>query len=284
MTGQEYEKMRSPFHKYSCHTIFLPEFFRRDWKQLALTDLVYKLAAFVLLTPLVGILFRVLLAGSGNTVLADQDILFYFLGPAGWLCSIVVGGVWLGIVALEQAALMAVLCASQTQRRIHLLAALRFAGANAWPVLRVTARMVGFTLLTMAPFLTAAGIAYLTLLGEYDINYYLREKPPVFLVALGIGGLLAVALVAVLLRLFTGWFFAIPLVLFEDVRPARALRASNERSRGRRRKLLSWIVGWALASTVLSAIATSVVIGAGHFFVPRSRDPWRSCHSRSARR
>ena len=40
---------------------------------LALTDIAYKIVAVILLTPLVGILFRVVLAVSGNTVLADAD-------------------------------------------------------------------------------------------------------------------------------------------------------------------------------------------------------------------
>jgi len=53
------------------------------------------------LTPLVGILFRILLATSDKSVLADQDILFFFLGLVGWICFVVVGGLRLGIVALE---------------------------------------------------------------------------------------------------------------------------------------------------------------------------------------
>ena len=244
--------------------------FRSGWKQLTLTNLVYKLVAFVLLTPLVGILFRVLLAAAGKDVLADQDILFFFLGPVGWLCGIAVGGLWLAIVALEQAALMAVLCANQGQRRVDFVAAIQFAGTHAWPVLRVTARMVGISLLTAAPCLAMAGIVYVALLGEFDINYYLQEKPPVFLVALGIAGILAVALAVVLLRLFTGWLFALPLVLFENVRPSSALRVSSQRARGHRRQLLLWIVGWALASSALSVVATSIVFGVGHFLVPRA--------------
>jgi len=78
--------------------------FRRSWKALALTDVAYKFIAFIVLTPLVGILFRILLATSDKSVLADQDILFFFLGLVGWICFVVVGGLRLGIVALEQAA------------------------------------------------------------------------------------------------------------------------------------------------------------------------------------
>ena len=247
--------------------------FRGCWKQLALTDLAWKLTAFVLLTPLVAILFRAVLALSGRTVLADQDILLFFLQPAGWVSGILIGGLLLAIVALEQTALMAILCANHARhasRRTEVVAALRFALANAWPVFRLTARMTGATLLAAAPCLALAGLTYFTLLGDYDINFYLKERPPVFLAALGIGGGAAVALAVVLLRLFTGWFYALPLVLFEDVAPARALRVSRGRARGHRSMLIAWIVGWALALAAVSGAATSTTVWLARAFVPRA--------------
>jgi glycerophosphoryl diester phosphodiesterase len=92
-----------------------------------LTDLAYKLIAFVVLTPAIGILFRVLIAASGNAILTDQDILFFFLGPIGWVCFVAVGALWLGIVALEQAALLGIVGAAAQQKRIGVRRALRFA-------------------------------------------------------------------------------------------------------------------------------------------------------------
>jgi len=200
--------------------------FRGCWRTLALTDVAAKAIAFVLLTPLLAILFRAVLAMSGRTVLADQDILLFLLEPAGLLIAVLFGGLLLAIVAMEQAALMAVLYADRAGRRIDAAAAIRFAVAHAWAVLRVAARMVGVTLLAAAPFVAVLAVTYSTLLGGYDINYYLKERPPVFLLALGIGGVVAAALAGVLLRLFTGWFFALPLVLFEDVPPAARSRSA----------------------------------------------------------
>ncbi|MFV2067412.1 MAG: glycerophosphodiester phosphodiesterase family protein [Pirellulales bacterium] len=240
------------------------------WKALALTDIAYKLFAFIVLTPLVGSLFRTVLALSGKTVVADQDILFFFLGPVGWVCFITVGAVWLGIVALEQAALMGIVCASGQQQRMGTVAALRFASAHAWRVLRVTARLVALTLLVLIPFLVVGGLVFLALLTEYDINYYLKEKPPAFWLAFGIGGLLVTGLVVLLLRLFTGWFFALPLVLFEDVAPPSALRVSRERVTGHRTAIVAWIVGWLLATTLLSTVTTALVVGLGRFVVPKT--------------
>jgi len=246
--------------------------FRACWRPLALSDIAGKTAAFVLLTPLVAALFRLLLAWSGREVLADQDILIFLLSPAGLVCAVLIGGMLLAIVALEQAALMAVLYAHEGSRRPDVVAALRFALAHAWPVLRLSARIILGMLLAAAPFLAALGLTYVGLLGDHDINFYLKERPPVFLAALGIGGVVASAMVAVLLRLVTGWFYALPLALFEDVSPARALRVSRGRARGHRRMLLAWILGWALAVAAVSAVATSTIVWAARAVVPRAVD------------
>ena len=242
--------------------------FRRCWLQLALTDVAWKVIAFVLLTPLAGIMFRVLLALAGRDVLADQDILLFVLHPAGLVSAVLIGGLLLAIAALEQAALMAVLYASDAGRRADAAAALRFALAHRWPVLRLAGRAVGLTLLAAAPFLAALGLTYVALLGGHDINYYLRERPPVFLAALAIGGVVTAAMAAALLRVFSGWFYALPLVLFEDVSPARALRASRGRARGHRPAIIGWIVGWALAVAAVSAAATSATVWLARAVVP----------------
>ncbi len=243
--------------------------FRHRWKQLFLTDIVYKVIAFILLTPLVASLFHIFMMVSGDAILADQDVVYFFLRPLGLLCLVTVAAVWLGIVALELATLMAILAAGADQH-VGLLEAHRFASLSAWRVGQVTIRLIARTLLVLAPFLAVAAAVYWMLLTQYDINYYLKEKPPAFMIAVGIGTVLGVAAVATLLRLFTGWFFALPLVLFEDVRPDEALGISRQRAKGHRRVLLMWIVGWFLATTLVSALATALVIEVGKFFVPRA--------------
>ncbi len=68
----------------------------------------------------------------------------------------------------------------------------------------------------MLPFLALAGVVFVILLTKYDINYYLAETPPVFIVA---------AIIAVLL-------LAVPLVLFVDVSPARSFQKSRQQTLG----------------------------------------------------
>src|SRR5262245_45104987 len=202
-----------------------------SWKTLALTDIAFKILTFSLLTPLVTFLFRSMLALSGNAVLSDQDILFFFLGPAGWVCLLLVGAIALGIAALGQTSLMGTVFAKNANQRLGVMGALRFASGHAWPVTQLTARIVLLTVLVAAPFLAALTTVYLTLLTEYDINFYLKEKPPVFIASLAIGGIIAVGMIVVLFWLLVGWLLALPLVVFEDLHPTAALRLSRKRAR-----------------------------------------------------
>jgi glycerophosphoryl diester phosphodiesterase len=248
---------------------------RRSWKDLVLTDLAYKLIAFVVLTPAIGILFRVLIAASGNAILTDQDILFFFLGPIGWICFVVVGSLWLGIVAFEQAALLGIVGAAAQQKRMRTAKALRFAAANTRSIVQVAAQLLTRAVLLIAPFLLVAGLVYRQFLTEFDINYYLKEWPREFQLAVALGAVLVAALAALLLWFAVSWFFALPLVLFEGVSHSSALQVSRERAIGHRPRLLLWIGGWVLVTTIVSTLATTLILFIGRLCVPHATgSPW----------
>ena len=62
-------------------------------------------------------------------------------------------------------------------------------------MLKVTALIVARVLVIAAPFLLlVAGLTYKLLLTQHDINFYLAEKPPEFLWAIGIAAVLVVVL------------------------------------------------------------------------------------------
>lgn len=241
-----------------------------SWRSLIATDLLYKLLAFVLLTPLFAALFRTLLTLSGNSVLSDVDIAMFFAGPFGWFCAIALGACSLGIVALEQTSLLWILAERSQGKKTSVLASLRFAAGNATNVLRVTARMIGWSLLAIAPFLLIAGGVYVWLLTDYDINYYLAERPLEFKIALTVGLCLALALAGVLLRLYSGWFLALPLVLFQKVSPKDALLESRNLVTGQRRRVVLWLALWIGVVIVSNILLTALVGGAGRLLIPTS--------------
>lgn len=249
--------------------------FRRCLVQLLITGITYKLIAFVVLTPLVGILFRTILAVSGHDVLSDVDIVFFFLGPVGGCCLVIAAALWLAVLALEQASLLSILAARLANKSPTPLGAIWFAMTHAWPVFQVTSRVVAWGLLAASPFLAVAGLVYYSLLTEFDINYYLQERPPAFRIAVGVGIVLAIGLGAVLLRLVTSWLYSLPLVLLENVPPSQSLKVSAERSAGHRGLHLRWILTWLALIFILSAVSTLVVGLTGQLLVPSSSNSLR---------
>ncbi len=195
---------------------------RSTWKPLVATDLVFKVVAFVLLTPLVSLLFRLFLAISGRTILADADIAKFLLHPLGWLTVIIVGGGAIGILALEQSVLMTISLAAAHGKSLGIREAFTFVAGKAGGVLRITRRMVGRVLLLAAPFLAAGGGLYVLLLTDRDINFYLAHKPPKFWWAVGLIGAILLSLFAVIVSRVVSWSIAIQLHLFEGIESRNA--------------------------------------------------------------
>jgi glycerophosphoryl diester phosphodiesterase len=242
--------------------------FRRSWRQLLATDLAYKLLAFALLTPLVGAALRLGIWLSGRPVLADQEILFFALRPGGLLVVIAVASLGLAIVALEQASLMAIGAAAAANARVTALQSLGWAAGRALPVVALALRLVGRTLLLAAPFLAGLGAVYLALLREYDINYYLKERPPVFLLAAGLVLLLVLGLFRVLVPRLVGWMLALPLVLFERVAPRHALAESERRLAGARPVARRVLLLWAAIALLLSSTLAPLLFALGRALAP----------------
>jgi glycerophosphoryl diester phosphodiesterase len=246
------------------------------WRELVLTDLLFKCIAFVVLTPCVSLLLRTFLALTGRGVLTDLELARVLLHPFGWAAMIVVGAATIGIWALEQATLQTVCLSHAHGRPVRVLESLWFVAGRVPGVLRITGTVVIRLLLIAAPFLAAGFGLYVVLLGDHDINFYLTEKPPRFWIACGAIGAVLAVLAAVVIGQVVGWSAALPLSLFEHAAPREALRLSRQRLGRRRWTVAGWIVAWLALNTALSAIATAVVLAGGERLIAAVADTvWR---------
>ena len=243
--------------------------FARSWPRLLATDLVYKTIAFVVLTPLVGAILQLFLSARDSSVLTDQDILFFVLSPVGLAALVAVGAVSLAILTLEQACLMAIGFGETRDLHVRTIDALWYGARHAWSVMRLALRIFVRVLLIAVPFLVVGGIVYLLLLREHDVNFYLAERPPVFLFAAGVVVALLVVMAVLIIRRLLSWAFALPLVLFEGVGPTKALTASVERTGGHRLIIAITLVAWGAAATLLSAVPLAIIGTVGRWTVPR---------------
>jgi len=243
--------------------------FRRTWPQLILTDLLARVLSVVLLTPVVGLLLKVFLATTPTGVVTDGAIVGFLLHPTGLAALLVVCTVSLGILFEETGQLMVIGFASIEDRYASWIDALKYAVGRLAGLLQLAGSVMVRLLLMSLPCLAALGALYWFLLRTYDINYYLTDKPPQFLAAVVIGGLvLAVTAVWVILWI-AGWLLALPMVLFEGMGGRQAMLASQRATSGHRRKIALWLVGWIVAVVLLSASVTFVVGRLGDVLIAR---------------
>ena len=120
----------------------------------------------------------------------------------------------------------------------------------------------------LLPFGLAGGLVYFALLRHHDINYYLARRPAEFWVAAVLVAALLAALLALLVRTVTRWAFALPIVLFEDVAPRRALGESRRRSEGDRGVILSALAAWGAIAALVLAVTTRLPEAAGRYLAP----------------
>ena len=242
---------------------------RESWRVLAQTDLVYKLISFALLTPGTLLLLRWAMSRTGTSVVADTEIATFFLTTRqGILALIVVGAILTGITALEITCLMAIGLAAANGRRLTARGALAFGASRALPVLRLATNIVARLLVGLLPFAAAVGVVYWTLLRDHDINFYLSRRPPEFWTAVSIAAVIVAVLAIILLWTIARWTMALPLVLFEDVSPRRALAESSARSAGHRSIAIAALAMWAALASVLLVVATWVPDFIGRTLAP----------------
>ncbi len=244
----------------------------QTWQQVLVTHVAYTALAFLVLVPLLGLAGRALMALAGRPVLADQDIAYFLLSPLGTVSLVVVAALAIAIVALESASLMAIAAATGRGRYLGTVNALKFAAFRTARILSFTARLVIRLLLIVLPFLAAAAAVAWLLLTDYDINYYLSERPPVFTWAAVIIAVLLLAMTVVVVRRLLDWTLAFPLVVFGGTAPAKAFVDSAERVAGHRRRILTAFGVWALVSVALGAVLVAAIESLGSVLVPRFYD------------
>lgn len=233
---------------------------RARWRPLLAAGSVVRLGSALLLPAVYALLLRLVIAGSGKSVLTDLDLLYFATSFFGLLGLVILGVATAVTVAIETGILLTILSqpagsASATEAaRSTLWKATRFG--------RIATRAVLEAMLWLAPAAAVAAAAYAGLLSEFDINYYLSERPPSFWIAIAIAAVLAVYLAFVGLKLATDWALAIPIALYEPVEPGRIRREGQERTAHNRWTVRGWIAAWFVGTLLLSS-TTTLAVGAG---------------------
>jgi glycerophosphoryl diester phosphodiesterase len=227
------------------------EIFRLNWKTFLGIHIAVNIFSLLILTPLLTTVLGWLVMISGQTALTDEDILFFALSPTGLPIVLLSASLYATTVVFEQAAMITAGRHMATAKSVGLLGLGRALLMKFWPLFRLALKMIGRTLLVSAPFLAACGLVYYRFLTEYDINYYLSARPTVFWWA---GGCILVCLVVmagVLLRVFSGWVLALPMLLLNNESPSGVLNSSRKASVSKRLPIAMTLLSLFLLNAVM---------------------------------
>ena len=220
----------------------LPGDLRRCLPTMIAYEICFRTIAAMLGAPLLAWVVGMLVARSGSAAVSNTAIARFLLTPEGLAAAVVLVMAYL----VGQLLLTAEFDGDRAlalSGRPALGGACDGRGAALEPELvsrrRNPARGAR---LSFAPFLGLAALTYGFLLTGHDINYYLAAKPPAFLVAVGIGGLLALALLWVVALEYVHGLFVLPILLFEGGSARTAIRLSRARMAG-------WF--WTMGGSVL---------------------------------
>ncbi len=229
--------------------------FRHGRRALVIYEILFKLAEAWLLVPAVAVALAAVLSRAGHVAVSNRDILDFLLTPAGVFYAALFGTLALAMLLLEQAGVMVLVALIGAAERPPLRQMLRAAFPKSLRIVRLGALMAALLALALVPFVLLAALTYGIFLSEHDIYFYLKERPPNFWLAAGIGGVLLLTAVAVGTWLYVRWAFALPILLFENRSARAALRASRERVRGAGWRVGLLLVGWPVGVLLLGATA-----------------------------
>ena len=173
-----------------------------------------------------------------------------------------------GIV--EQAGLISIGFAAAEGRRLTWYPSLLFVVGKLGGILLLGAHLLVRSLLVVIPFAVPAGLVFWLFLRHHDINYYLQSRPPEFYWAGGIIGLILAVMLGFLASKIASWFFALPLLLIENLKPGEAIKVSVQTTRGHRWKLVGWLVAWLLLGAAATVAVTWLIGFTGRALIPES--------------
>ena len=242
---------------------------RACWWPMAGASLLCSLLSAAAVMPLTGVLLRWLVARSGQVAVADADIAsFLFTTGPGIVALVLIGALLLAATAFEQACLLNLALCPDNRARTSVWFALARAATRAGAILLLATRLVVRVLMLLAPFAVMAGLIWWELLRQYDINYYLSYRPPVFWVALSLAALDLLALVAVLTQYLARWLLGLPLVAIEHCAPGQALAESARRMQGHRATAAALLAAWAMLGLSLSLLSLPLLQALGRAVAP----------------
>ncbi len=226
----------------------------RRWQSLFVLQIWMTLASVLLFSTLLAAVLGSLLARDGSPAVGNSALIDFALSPLGLLTLNVMPIAYLVVMYIEHACSLEVFADPKGRVTESILRSLiRLPRLIALAILQTV-----ISLIVAIPILVIGAFVYWLLLSDADINYYLANRPPKFILAIVIGLLLLAIAFVFAAYLITRWFHALPRLLFDQPNPINALLSAWRDTKQWRSTTIAVLL-WLTLQLILGSLAPLVL-------------------------
>ncbi|MCK6262984.1 hypothetical protein KP803_06785 [Vibrio sp. ZSDE26] len=195
----------------------------------------------------------------GVSAIANQELLAFFLSPAGFLLNL-----WfvtqLSFAFFIEQSTISILLAQHDLGKRSILDAFGLIIQRSFRVVKVVlAQSIGISLL-LATLLWCGRWIYGLMLNDWDINYYISHQLGSLWMAVGLLILISLPCVLLVLRYWANWWLALPLSLFQNCSQWQLFKQARRLSQEIYPHILFGHIAWLLGRVVITAIFAATMI------------------------
>ncbi|MEZ9233033.1 glycerophosphodiester phosphodiesterase [Vibrio amylolyticus] len=246
--------MKIPLIHRSRHVLYFM------WHRLKASGL-QMLASFLLVRSVLVTLFvpfdiwitSKLMGFYGVNAIANQELLSFFLSPAGFLLN------WWFVTQLSFAffveqSTISILLAQHDLGKRSILDTFGLIIQRSWRVVKVVLAQAMAVSLLLATLLWSGRWVYDLMLNDWDINYYLSNQLSSIWYAVGLLILISLPSVVLVVRYWANWWLALPLSLFQNCSQWELFKQARRLSQNIYLPIFFGHVGWIFARVMVAAL------------------------------
>lgn len=231
------------------------------------TIIVWLLLSFFLVPMSTAVLGWGILRGE-QLVVGNDDIIGWLFTPGGILYLLLAGGLTITAAIIRFAGLFRIITDDMVGKPVSLASTLQRTLPYVPKLFKLCVAIVVWTGFVLMPLILGAGILYLILLGDHDINYYLTIQPSEWYHFLIAGSVWSLLWLTGALYMFSKTLLSLPAYLSAERTIRQALKRSWNLARDRTARLIRllvfsigiWIITRLLVD-VLLLFTASIVVG-----------------------
>lgn len=231
---------------------------REIWRRVWLLQSMGLMVAAAVTLPWLSIFLRHALLGRGVVATADLDIPGALAAPGGVLLLVILAIGWLAVELFGHAAQFVVAHEVLHCRKITVPTALALVVRHFKGLLALILSLALRSTAIALPFLLVVAAVLKIQLQQGELGDYLARRPPEFLLAVALAGLLLLCMILMLVRHLIDWLLALPLLIFHGQDPTMARRNGRRLASGHRWRLFLHLLGWLSIPPMVTAAVVVV--------------------------